>query len=236
MPSEDAHTPPHEECLEPQLWSAPDSSSSEVEVSELLESLVRAVKPRLLVETGTFTGASTERLARAIQANGRGHIYGIELDPQVARQARSRLADAGLDDVATVVNSSSLSWEAPEPIDMAFLDAGAGWHRFREFLHLREWMHPRTIVCVHDTSRHLRLPRLSFEALAAQGVLSPVWIPSPRGLLIAQPRWPNLIRKGVGLPRTAAYRGYTGARATAAQIRDAARRQLSRSSSSERRN
>ena len=48
------------ECPSPQLWSMIDSMTAEVEVLELLATLVTTLKPRLVVETGSFLGVSTE--------------------------------------------------------------------------------------------------------------------------------------------------------------------------------
>jgi hypothetical protein len=217
-PSEATFTSPHPECEEPQLWTAPDAESSEVEVTEFLEALARLVKPRIAVETGTFHGHTTVVLARAVQAAGRGHIYGIELDAGNAAEANRRIGEAGLSQWATVVTASSLEWTPPGPIDLAFLDAGAGWHRATEFQRLRRHMHKGTVVCVHDTARKNRQPRLALEGLAARGLMRPVWIRSPRGLLVAQPAWPSLPRQAVGMPRYAAYRAYAAARAFAASV------------------
>ena len=219
MPDESQFTAPHSECADPHLWSAPDDESSEVEVADFLASLTRLLKPRIVVETGTFTGRSTESFARAARENGRGHVFGVELDPENAREATRRLELGGLDEWATVVSASSLEWTPPGAIDLLFLDAGAGWHRAEEFRHFHPYLHPGTVVCVHDTARKNRLPRLAFEALARQGLLRPVWLRCPRGLLIAQPAWPNPARKAAGAPWLIAYRAYTGARAQAARAR-----------------
>jgi caffeoyl-CoA O-methyltransferase len=217
-------TSPHAECLEPELWSAPDDASSEHEVSFFLRALTRLAKPRLIIETGSFHGFTTVALAAALQDNDRGKVISLELDPVAAAVARERIASAGLSRWATVTVASSLEWSPEEPIDMAFLDAGSGWHRAHEFMHLRDHMHPGTLVAVHDTATKNRLPRHSFEALAAMGLLAPVWVSCPRGLLLAQPRWPSLARQAAGAPRYGAIRTYSAARAVAASLRRPSRR------------
>ena len=58
------------ECPHPQLWSMYDSMTAEVEVLEFLRTLVTTIKPRLVVETGTFMGISTLWIAEALRMNG----------------------------------------------------------------------------------------------------------------------------------------------------------------------
>jgi predicted O-methyltransferase YrrM len=212
VPSEAEFTAPHSECAEPDLWSAPDDASSEEEVTRFLGAVVDLLKPSLVVETGTFAGFTTLAIARALAANGRGHVYGIELDAAAAAGATARLRDEGVDQWATVVHASSLEWAPPGQIDLAFLDAGGGWHRAQEFEHLRTWMHPGTVVLAHDTARKNRLPRQAFEVLEAQGKLRPVWVHCPRGLMIAQPRWPSRARVALGMPRLVGSRAYFAVR------------------------
>jgi predicted O-methyltransferase YrrM len=217
--SEANFTQPHTECPEPHLWSAPDDASAEDEVTLFLRALVSLLKPRVVVETGTFHGFTTAALAEALRKNGRGHVTSLELEPEPAAVARERLARADLSQTATVVVTSSLEWIPPDPIDFLFLDAGAGWHRASEYLHFRPYMHTGTVVAVHDTAWKNRLPRQSFQALAGMGMLSPVWFSTPRGLLLAQPRWPSVARRAVGVPYYATVRTYSAVRSSAARLR-----------------
>jgi predicted O-methyltransferase YrrM len=61
------------ECPHPERWSMLDSMTAEVEVLEFLQSLVLALKPELIVETGTFRGISTIRKA-SLEMNVKGTI------------------------------------------------------------------------------------------------------------------------------------------------------------------
>lgn len=212
-------TQPHAECAEPHLWTATDDSASEDEVTAFLGALVHLAKPKLVVETGAYHGHTTATIAQALRDNGRGHVYGLEIDPVKAVEAQRRLDEQQLGQWATVVAVSSLAWEAPGGIDLAFLDAGAGWHRIREFRHLLPAMSDGSLVCVHDTARKNRLPRLGLEALAGQGALHPVFIRCPRGLMIGQPRRPRWLRRVAGAPRYGLVWAYTTLRAVAARAR-----------------
>jgi hypothetical protein len=211
-------TPPHPDCPDPHLWHTPDGQSSEAEVTEFLQALLGLIKPRIAVESGTWHGATTVALASALRRNGRGHLYGLEIDPKSAVIARRRVEQQGLSPWATVLETSSLTWTPPGKIDFAYLDAAGGWHRAWEFLALHPAMHPGTVVCVHDTSRPQRVPRLAFKGLAARGLIRPVWLHCPRGLLIGQPGWPSAPRQAAGLPMYYGYRLYTLARGTARRL------------------
>ena len=82
---------PTPECPEPLHWSMIDSMTAEVEVLELLATLVTTVKPRLVVETGSFLGVSTEWIARGMERNGFGKVISCEFDPLVYARAKERL-------------------------------------------------------------------------------------------------------------------------------------------------
>ena len=71
-----------------------DSMTAEVEVLEFLATLVTTIKPRLVVETGSFLGVSTEWIARGLERNGFGKVISCEFDPVVYEKARARFADA----------------------------------------------------------------------------------------------------------------------------------------------
>ena len=49
------------------------------EEASILYGLVRALRPELILETGTFEGYSTSEIARAISKNGTGHIETVDI-------------------------------------------------------------------------------------------------------------------------------------------------------------
>jgi predicted O-methyltransferase YrrM len=89
-----------------------------------LAELVRARKPRLVVECGTGIGYSGLWIARELKALGAGKLLTIEIDPARAREARENFKAAGLDGVVEVRTGDSvlLAPEITEPIDFVFLD------------------------------------------------------------------------------------------------------------------
>ena len=100
-----------------------DSMSAEVEVLDVLCQLVKTVKPELIVETGTFSGLSTLRLAEGLKANGVGRVITCEFDPKVFAAAKQRL-----DSSRQWIDSLDMNVEGT--IDMLFCDSDAP---------LREW-------------------------------------------------------------------------------------------------
>lgn len=64
---------------------------------------VREQRPRAVVECGS--GTSTLIVARALQANGHGHLVSLEHLAEHAAATRELLVEAGCDDVVTVVHA-----------------------------------------------------------------------------------------------------------------------------------
>lgn len=91
------------ECPEPERWSMVDSMTAEVEVLEFLATLVTTVKPRLVVETGSFLDVSTEWIARGLERNGVGKVISCEFDPLVYERARLEALQLGRGGVDFVV-------------------------------------------------------------------------------------------------------------------------------------
>ena len=148
MPRESEFTPPSSWCPEPELWEAPDADSTEREVTELVGALVRATKPRLVLETGTSHGYTAEAIGRALIANGRGRLVTLEHDATLVAVARARCHGLPVE----VLECDSASWN-PEPgesIDFAWFDSHI-ISRVHELGRLRTRFSPGAIVGIHDT-------------------------------------------------------------------------------------
>ncbi|MHB8525985.1 MAG: O-methyltransferase, partial [Candidatus Acidiferrales bacterium] len=85
------YTPPTWECPHPERWKMVDSQTTELEVIDFLKALVIAVKPQRIVETGTFLGYSTLKMAEGLKSNGFGKIVTIEYDPRIFAKAKERI-------------------------------------------------------------------------------------------------------------------------------------------------
>lgn len=79
---------------------------------------------RRVVEIGSSNGVSTIWLGAAMRVTG-GTVTGTEIIPERAAEANANLAEAGLADVARVINcdAADIAAHVTGPIDLAFIDA-----------------------------------------------------------------------------------------------------------------
>lgn len=73
-------------------WHVEDGTATEVEVRALLAALVRALKPRLVVETGCYRGFTTQELGHAAMQVEGCRVVTCDTDPLHAHEARMRCA------------------------------------------------------------------------------------------------------------------------------------------------
>ncbi len=180
------------ECPNPGQWSMFDSMSAELEVLELLATLVTTLKPRLVVETGSFLGVSTEWIARGLERNAQsagsvpGRVISCEYDPVVYARARERFAAGNpLSGFVDLRNESSLEMPVEGTIDLLFSDSDPEL-REREVRRFLPQMSPWGLIVIHDASSHLKTVRESTLKMEREGLLSVLLLPTPRGLVLAQ--------------------------------------------------
>ena len=175
------------ECPHPERWSMIDSMTAEVEVLELLATLVTTLKPELVVETGSFLGVSTEWIARGLERNGRGRVISCEFDPVVYAKAKARLAGSPLLPWMDLRNESSLEMPVEGTIDLLFSDSDPEL-REAEVKRFLPQMNPHGLIVIHDASTHLKTVREAALTMEREGLLSILLLPTPRGLVLAQPK------------------------------------------------
>jgi prolipoprotein diacylglyceryl transferase len=178
---------PTRECPHPERWHMYDSMSAEVEVLDFLKSIVNTIKPELVVETGTFSGLSTLRIAEGLKQNGVGRVTTCEWDKKVFEAAKKRFAESGLGKWIDARNESSLEMKVPGQIDMLFCDSDPEL-REKEVRHFLPQMNPYGVILIHDASSHMKSVREGALRLEAEGLLSVLLLPTPRGLVLAQKR------------------------------------------------
>ena len=164
-----------------------DSMTAEAEVLEFLQVLVTTIKPGLVVETGAFLGASTIWIARGLKANGFGKVVSCEFDPVVFAKAKEKIAASGLAEWIELRNESSLEMKVDGTIDLFFSDSDMPI-RSAEVKRFLPQISPTGVVLIHDASSHLKIVREAAFELEREGLLSCVFLPTPRGLVIAQKR------------------------------------------------
>jgi len=173
------------ECPHPERWSMFDSMTAEVEVLEFLRTTVTTIKPELVVETGTFSGISTLWIAEGLKANGRGKVITCEFDPVVYANAKTRIENSGVAEWIELRNQSSLEMNVEATIDLFFSDSDLPI-REQEVRRFLPQISPYGLILMHDASSHLKLVREAALKLEAEGLISVVLLPTPRGLVVAQ--------------------------------------------------
>ena len=175
------------ECPHPDRWRMYDSMTAEAEVLEFLRTLVTTIKPNLIVETGSFLGVSTVWMAEGLRENGFGRIVSCELDPMVFAKAQEKIAASGLSEWIDLQNVSSFDLKSTGQIDLFFSDSDLD---VRE-MEVRQYL-PRIsstgLILMHDAASHPGTVREAALRLEAEGLISVVLLPTPRGLAIAQKR------------------------------------------------
>jgi predicted O-methyltransferase YrrM len=181
------YTPPTPECPHPELWQMVDSQTTELEVIDFLGSLVRTIKPHLIVETGTFLAYSTIKMAQALKANGFGKIITIEFDPAIFAKAKERMDASGLAAWIEYRNESSLDSRIEGTIDLLFSDSHLTI-REQEIRRFLPQLDSRGLIVIHDASSHFHVVREAALRLEQESLLSVVLLSTPRGVVIAQKR------------------------------------------------
>lgn len=164
-----------------------DSMGSEVEVLDFLKTVVTTLKPRLVVQTGTFTALGTLKIAEGLRENSFGKVITLECDPQVYAKALERIAASGLSDWIEMRNQSSLETEIDGTIDLLFCDS-AQEIREQEVRRFVPQMNPNGLILMHGASSHSNIVREAAFRLESEGLISMVLLPTPRALVLAQRR------------------------------------------------
>jgi predicted O-methyltransferase YrrM len=164
-----------------------DSMRAEVEVLDFLQCLITAIKPDLVVETGTFMGSSALRIAEGLKQNGFGKVISVEYDPVVFARAKQRIDASGLGGWIECRNASSLETRIEGTIDLLFSDSDIPI-REKEVRHFLPQVNPYGLILIHDASSHGKVVRKAALEMEREGLLSVVLLPTPRGLVLAQKR------------------------------------------------
>jgi hypothetical protein len=182
LEDESRFTPATAICPHPHYWHSTDVDSTEVEVSELIAALVRALQPEVVVETGAAWGQTSRLIGQALQRNGHGTLYSLEIDEE-----RADYTQRQCDGLPVVVERvSSMEYMPPAKVGFAFFDSFVSL-RVDEFERYgRQPGYERNaFVAFHDTADHHGLwPGIA--ELEEQGKLLPIRLPTPRGVVIAE--------------------------------------------------
>lgn len=142
-------------------YLAYDEHTAEVEVQEWLYGWVRLVKPKLVVETGSYHGHTARKIGEALAENGEGVLHTCEID--MARVGRSYLRVSGLPVKVHYKSSVEMIKGLPDrSVEIAFLDCG---DRVGAARLLMTKLSPVAWVFLHDTEKHHREDIVEIQAV-----------------------------------------------------------------------
>ncbi len=172
------------DCLaDRKWWHCVDQPSTEVEVTEFVGGLVRALQPEVCVETGAYLGQTAQAIGAALARNGHGRLWTVEIDPAHAETAARHCAGLPVE----VVVADARIWEPPGLVDFAWVDSGDPGERDADLYHLLKRLSPRGVLAAHDSGTQAPL-RPKLLDLEARGIVKLLLLPTPRGVA--------LLRKG----------------------------------------
>jgi protein-L-isoaspartate(D-aspartate) O-methyltransferase len=99
----------------------PLSSSSQPTIMAIMLQLLRLEPGGRVLEIGAGTGYNAALIAHLVKPGGR--VVTMDIDPEVARQARENLADAGVEDVQVAVADGAEGWPPDAPYDRMIVTA-----------------------------------------------------------------------------------------------------------------
>lgn len=205
MESEARFTDPRPDCPEPGRWHSPDSDSTEIEVSQLVGAFVAALRPDLVIETGTAFGQTAWEIGMSlikpdekpfqVLREPYGKLITFEVDPERAEASRDRVRSLPVevhqeDSLKGLGELSALVKTGQRPkIGFAWLDSLFEL-RVRELRLVAPHMTPGGIIGVHDCGEpgNTKYPQFSTTIAreASNLGLSRLSLPTPRGVTFLQ--------------------------------------------------
>lgn len=122
------------------------------EVGRLFYQLVRAKRPKLVVEFGTSFGLSALHIAAALRDNGEGRLIATELEAAKVARARAHFVEAGLENRIELREGDALdTLRDVSNIDLLLLD---GWKSLylAVLRQLEPGLSPGCLVLADDTT------------------------------------------------------------------------------------
>lgn len=142
---------------------------------KLLYGLVRTLRPKVIVEVGTYRGYAAAWMAKACQENNFGQVYAIDdfslkqftphRDAAVAHLF-DNLTRLGVRDFVTLIEGDSRFVHWPDKIDLAYVD---GWHGYTTAKHdfARAAAFGAECICLDDAEQSVGPRMVVMEARAS---------------------------------------------------------------------
>lgn len=193
MELESRFTESRKDCPHPERWHSPDSDSTEIEVSRLVAAFVEAMRPDLVIETGSAFGQTAELIGQVLYTAGVGHLVTFEVDPARVAATADRVAGLPVSvamepSLSGIQNLVNLGQHAGS-VRFAWLDSLFEL-RVPELRAIRPLLSPGAIVGVHDCGEPGWTKYNAFAAEVADAAqamgFNRISLPTPRGVTFLQ--------------------------------------------------
>lgn len=179
----------------PEAYTAPSPQAVETEVADFLYGIIRLTHPDAVLETGTYLADTTVRLAQAVRDNGHGMVVSVEIDNERVVAARQRLITAKLAKHVRLLTGSFAKVNLRPPAGqygVALFDSH--WERDLEYHAARSHLAPGALLVFHDCGDQHKdgEVRARVAELERAGFIKGLYVPTPRGVVIAQHAPPAL--------------------------------------------
>lgn len=145
----------------------PDGScASEREVGHSLYVLCRLIQPQNVIEIGCYHGATSICIAAALDANGFGQLYCIDINIQNINFATNNISNAGLSHRVTFIHCDSQKDDTSHvaQASLIFIDADHTYEGVKsDFIKYKQSLTPSGIMVLHDSVKHMDIRRLLNE-------------------------------------------------------------------------
>jgi predicted O-methyltransferase YrrM len=164
-------------------WTNIDLYTAEIEVLYLLYALVKCMKPRRILETGSYHGYSAVFMGQGCRENEWGDVDTIEKDQTHALETQKLIDQVDLRDTVKVWNVDSMDFIPPKGsrYDFVFLDSLPELRK-AEFDRFDEWISGHALVLFHDARTTGVIEQID-KIKRLKGV---VYIWSARGVALCQ--------------------------------------------------
>jgi len=174
----------HAHNRNPERWTSSTGKGTEYQVITLLAALVEALQPDFVLETGTFTGDAALAMGQTLAPMSHDpHLYTLEVDKQLAVDARTRLQGLPV----TVVQADAMTWTPPPHIlfDFAFFDTDGKASLAQQAERYLPSLRKHSLFAVHDTGSQWPTQR-HLDDMSDRGLIRCVRLPTPRGVTLCE--------------------------------------------------
>ena len=127
----------------------------ETETGEFLYAMVRLLKPKNVLETGTHWGVGASYMGQALKDNHDGHLDTIEFLPEIHQRAKQRIETLGLNDWVTCHYGDVARWDPNNTFYKLVLLDTEPQTRFAEFLRFYYYVEDGGFIFIHDLHQHM---------------------------------------------------------------------------------